>query len=115
MITSSSESFGLRSIGDVHGDDQGREQSCPGPEQAEEQRQETAGCNGDGGVECEYGLRHDPGYSGNPGTATCTTSGLPVGTDTITGTYSGDSNHGGSAGTLSGGQVVKQASVNDRR
>ena len=48
--------------------------------------------------------------SGNPGVATCTTSTLPAGTDTITATYSGDSNHSGSTGTLSGGQVVKQAS-----
>jgi hypothetical protein len=41
--------------------------------------------------------------SGNPGVATCTTSSatrLPVGTDTITATYSGDSNHSGSTGTL---------------
>ena len=44
--------------------------------------------------------------SGNPGIATCTTSSLPVGTDTITATYSGDSSHSGSTGTLSGGQVV---------
>jgi hypothetical protein len=50
-----------------------------------------------------------PVTTGNPGIATCTTSSLPVGTDTITGTYSGDSNHGGSTGTLSGGQVVNQA------
>jgi hypothetical protein len=47
--------------------------------------------------------------SGNPGVATCTTSVLAVGTDTITATYSGDSNHSGSTGTLSGGQVVNQA------
>ena len=44
--------------------------------------------------------------TGNPGTATCTTTSLPVGTDTITATYSGDSNHNGATGTLSGGQVV---------
>jgi hypothetical protein len=48
--------------------------------------------------------------SGNPGVATCTTSSLAVGTDAITATYSGDSNHGGSTGTLSGGQVVNRAS-----
>jgi hypothetical protein len=42
--------------------------------------------------------------TGNPGTATCTTTSLPGGTDTITATYSGDSNHGGSTATLS--QVV---------
>ena len=48
---------------------------------------------------------------GNPGTATCVTTILPVGTDAITATYSGDSNHGGSSGTLSGGQVVHQAST----
>ena len=48
---------------------------------------------------------------GNPGTATCTTSSLAVGTDTITATYSGDSNHGGGTGTLSGGQGVNQAAT----
>ena len=45
--------------------------------------------------------------SGNPGVATCTTSSathLPVGTDTVTATYSGDSNHSGSAGSVD--QVV---------
>jgi hypothetical protein len=47
--------------------------------------------------------------SGNPGTATCTTSTLPVGTDGITATYSGDSNHAGSTGTLS--EVVNQATA----
>jgi hypothetical protein len=45
-----------------------------------------------------------PVTTGYPGVATCTTSGLPAGTDTITATYSGDSNHGESTGTLS--QVV---------
>ena len=35
---------------------------------------------------------------GNPGTATCTTSTLPGGTDPITATYSGDSNNNTSAG-----------------
>jgi len=44
--------------------------------------------------------------SGDPGTSQCTTSTLPQGTDTITAIYSGDSNHSGSTGTLSGGQVV---------
>lgn len=44
--------------------------------------------------------------SGDPGTSQCTTSTLPQGTDTITATYSGDSNHSGSMGTLSGGQRV---------
>lgn len=48
--------------------------------------------------------------TGTPGIATCTTSSLTAGTDTISATYSGDSNHSGSAGTLSGGQVVNQAS-----
>jgi hypothetical protein len=48
--------------------------------------------------------------SGNPGTATCTTSSLPVGSsDTVTGTYSGDSNHSGSSGSFS--QAVNQAST----
>ena len=40
-------------------------------------------------------------------TATCTTSSLAAGTDTITATYSGDSNHNGSSGVLNGGQVVQ--------
>ncbi len=44
--------------------------------------------------------------SGDPGTAQCVTTTLPQGTDTITATYSGDTNHSGSSGTLSGGQVV---------
>jgi large repetitive protein len=47
--------------------------------------------------------------SGEPGTAQCTTSTLPQGTDTITANYSGDNNHSGSLGTLSGGQVVNPA------
>ena len=38
--------------------------------------------------------------SGNPGVATCTTTSLPEGTDTVTATYSGDSNHGGSSGNF---------------
>jgi hypothetical protein len=49
--------------------------------------------------------------SGDPGTAQCTTTTLPQGTDTITATYSGDSNHSGSTGTLSGGQQVNEAST----
>jgi len=51
-----------------------------------------------------------PVTSGSPGTATCTTTSLPGGTDTVTATYSGDSNHGGGAGSLSGGQIVNLAS-----
>ncbi|MGB8011994.1 MAG: Ig-like domain-containing protein [Terriglobales bacterium] len=50
-----------------------------------------------------------PVASGNPGVATCTTSILPGGTDAITATYSGDGNHSGGTGTLSGGQVVDPA------
>jgi hypothetical protein len=46
------------------------------------------------------------GGPGNPGTATCTTSSLPGGTDTITATYNGDGNHSGSTGTLSPAQMV---------
>ncbi len=46
--------------------------------------------------------------SANPGIATCTTSGLAEGTDTITATYSGDSNHSGSSGSVN--QVVNPAS-----
>ncbi len=44
--------------------------------------------------------------SGDPGTSQCITTTLPQGTDTITATYSGDTNHSGSGGTLAGGQVV---------
>jgi predicted outer membrane repeat protein len=44
--------------------------------------------------------------SGDPGTSQCVTTTLPQGTDTITATYSGDTNHSGSTGTLSGGQQV---------
>ena len=44
--------------------------------------------------------------TGDPGTAQCTTTTLPQGTDTITATYGGDTNHSGSTGTLAGGQVV---------
>jgi Big-like domain-containing protein/List-Bact-rpt repeat protein len=47
--------------------------------------------------------------SGNPGTSQCVTSTLPQGTDTITATYSGDTNHSGSTETLSGGQQVNAA------
>ncbi|MFZ0478610.1 MAG: Ig-like domain repeat protein [Terriglobales bacterium] len=47
--------------------------------------------------------------TGNPGTATCTTTSLPVGSDTITANYSGDSNHNSSSGTLN--QTVNQASA----
>ena len=40
--------------------------------------------------------------SGNPGSATCTTSALAVAaSDTITGAYSGDSNHNSGSGTVS--------------
>jgi hypothetical protein len=45
--------------------------------------------------------------SGYPGVATCTTSSLNAGSDTVTATYSGDSNHSGSAGSFS--QTVNQA------
>ena len=48
--------------------------------------------------------------SGYPGTATCTTTIIPAGTDTITATYNGDGNHATAAGSLSGGQTVNQAS-----
>ncbi|MFZ1918734.1 MAG: Ig-like domain repeat protein [Terriglobales bacterium] len=46
--------------------------------------------------------------SGNPGTATCTTSrasSLEVGTDTVTATYNGDNNHAGSTGSVN--QIVQ--------
>jgi len=38
-------------------------------------------------------------FQGYPGTATCTTSVLPVGSDTITANYSGDANHNGASGS----------------
>lgn len=41
------------------------------------------------------------------GSATCTLSTLPVGTYTVTGTYSGDSSHGGSSGSLA--QTINEA------
>ncbi len=47
--------------------------------------------------------------AGNPGTATCTTSSLPAGTDTITASYSGDNIHSAGSGNLSGGQIVNPA------
>jgi len=43
-----------------------------------------------------------------PGTATCTTSSLPVGSDTVMATYNGDSNHNSSSGSTV--QVVNQVS-----
>jgi hypothetical protein len=46
--------------------------------------------------------------SGYPGVATCTTSSLNAGSDTIKATYSGDANHTGSSGTF--GQTVNKAS-----
>ena len=46
--------------------------------------------------------------SGNPGVATCTTSSLGAGANTVTAEYSGDSNHSPSSGSL--GQTVNQAS-----
>ena len=49
------------------------------------------------------------GLSG--GKATIQDSALAVGTHAITATYSGDTEFAGSSGTLSGGQVVKQAST----
>jgi hypothetical protein len=49
--------------------------------------------------------------AGNPGIASCTTSSLSAGTDVITATYSGDSNHSGSTGTLAGGESISQAAT----
>ncbi|MGA8028721.1 MAG: alpha-amylase family glycosyl hydrolase [Bryobacteraceae bacterium] len=46
--------------------------------------------------------------SGNPGTATCATSSLPVGSDTVTASYAGDGSHSGNSGSV--GQTVNQAS-----
>jgi hypothetical protein len=44
-----------------------------------------------------------------PGVATCTTSSLNAGSDTVTATYSGDANHSGSNGSVS--QTVNQAAA----
>jgi hypothetical protein len=49
--------------------------------------------------------------SGNPGSTQCTTSILPEGDNTITASYSGDGNHSGSSGILSGGQQVNGPQV----
>jgi hypothetical protein len=46
--------------------------------------------------------------SGNPGVASCTTSSLGAGSDTVTASYSGDANHSASSGSVS--QTVNQAS-----
>jgi uncharacterized repeat protein (TIGR03803 family) len=46
--------------------------------------------------------------SGNPGVAACTTSKLNAGSDMIVATYSGDSNHSSSSGSVT--QTVNQAS-----
>jgi hypothetical protein len=47
--------------------------------------------------------------SGYPGVATCTTSALNAGSDTVTASYSGDANHGGSNGSVI--QTVNQAAA----
>lgn len=47
--------------------------------------------------------------SGDPGTASCTTSSLAVGSDTVMATYSGDTNHSGGSGTF--GQTVNKATT----
>ena len=47
--------------------------------------------------------------SATQGTATCTTTLLPVGSDPIAATYSGDSNNATSSGTLASGQAVNKA------
>jgi hypothetical protein len=49
--------------------------------------------------------------SGYAGVATCTTSILGAGTDTVTATYSGDANHGGNSGTASQQVSKAQATV----
>lgn len=55
----------------------------------------------DGGT-VTFIVNGQPVCSGNPvtaGTASCATSTLPVGTDTVTATYSGDTDYGGSTGS----------------
>ena len=101
------ESVDLGAVGDVHGDDQRTVWTGEGTEGTGK----IAERNRDGDVERNTGCSTTTVTSGNPGTATCTTSTLPVGTDGITATYSGDSNHSGSTGTLSGGEVVNQATA----
>jgi hypothetical protein len=49
-----------------------------------------------------------PLTTGNPATAICTTSSLPTGSDPVTATYSGDSNHSVSSGSFS--ETVNQIS-----
>ena len=52
----------------------------------------------------------DSTVSGYPGVATCTTSTLAAGTDTVTATYGGDVNHNGGSGSVS--QVVTASNGN---
>jgi hypothetical protein len=47
--------------------------------------------------------------SGNPGIALCTTSALPAGSDTVTASYEGDSNHSASSGSIT--QTVNSYAV----
>jgi outer membrane protein assembly factor BamB len=49
---------------------------------------------------------------GSGGQATCTTSVLMPGQNTVTATYSGDAGYGASSGTLAGGQTVNSPPVN---
>jgi hypothetical protein len=49
------------------------------------------------------------GTGGNPGTATCTTSSLDAGTDSVIATYSGDADHSGNSGSFS--QTVSSATT----
>jgi len=59
----------------------------------------------------ETGNSTTPVTSGNPGTTTCTTAALLVNpSDTITGNYSGDSNHNPGSGTVS--QAINAAGAN---
>jgi len=57
-------------------------------------------------VERKYRMRLDGGNVGQSGNRDLYDHGPTVGGDVITATYSGDSNHGGSSGTLSPNQQV---------
>ncbi len=104
------ESLDLRPVDDVYRHHYRRVRRGEGRNAQERAHAEAAEYRRLGDVELEHRLRHDSGDWPYPGTATCVTTSLNGGTDTITTNYSGDSNRSSSSGTLSGGQVVNKAS-----